>query len=85
MAEPPSGRGVIPGDQVHRAAQPVLVENVHRGGGGGNETDGTSGTSTQTLTVVPVIDNDDIVGFEVRCACGANVMVECIYDEGQRS
>ena len=89
MAETPSGRGVIPSDRVHRTAQPVLVENTYRSGSdvtdGPDAAGGTGGTSPQTLTVIPVMDNDDIVGFEVRCACGSNVMVGCLYDEGQRS
>lgn len=71
MAEPPANRGVIPGDSVRRADQSVLVDCSQ----------GAAEPTTHPITVVPVIDGDSIVGFEVRCSCGAFVIVECIYEE----
>jgi hypothetical protein len=70
MAEPPTPRGVISGKVVRRAEQSVLVDC-----GQG------SAAANHPITVVPVIDGNDIVGFEVRCSCGASVIVECIYEE----
>lgn len=70
MAEPPAHRGVIPGNVVRRADQPVLVDSSQ----------GAEATN-HPITVVPVLDGDSIVGFEVRCSCGACVIVECIYEE----
>ena len=71
MAEPPAHRGVIPGNVVHRADQPVLVDSSQ----------GEAQPTNHPITVVPVLDGDSIVGFEVRCSCGASVIVECIYEE----
>ena len=71
MAEPPARRGVIPGNVVHRADQPVLVDCSH----------GEQGPTRQPISVVPVVDGNTVVGFEVRCSCGASVIVECIYEE----
>lgn len=41
---------------------------------------GTSG-STQPLAIVPLLDGDHIAGFEVRCGCGAQAIVECVYEQ----
>ncbi|MHC4515816.1 MAG: hypothetical protein ACYTGW_09185 [Planctomycetota bacterium] len=71
MAEPPARRGVIPGNVVRRANQPVLVACSQ----------GEQGPTKHPISVVPVIDGDTVVGFEVRCSCGASVVVECIYEE----
>ncbi len=71
MVDPSTHRGVIPGDAVHRADQPVLVDCGH----GADESKGNP------ISVVPLIDGSTVVGFEVRCSCGAFVIVECIYGE----
>lgn len=71
MAEPPARRGVIPGNVVRRADQPVLVDCNQ----------GAAKSGSHPITVVPVIDGKDIAGFEVRCSCGASVIVECVYEE----
>ncbi len=70
-AEPPSNRGVISGKTVRRSDQPVLVDCGQS----------AAEAAAQPITVAPVIDGEDIVGFEVRCSCGASVIVECIYEE----
>ena len=71
MAEPPTHRGVISGKMVRRIDQPVLMDCSQ----------GTAEPTSHPITVVPVIEDDSIVGFEVRCSCGASVIVECIYEE----
>jgi len=71
MAEPPAHRGVIPGNVVRRADQPVLVDSSQ----------GATTPTSHPITVVPVIEEDSVVGFEVRCSCGASVIVECVYEE----
>lgn len=71
MAEAPEPRGIIPGHTVHRANHHVLVDSGQ----------GAAQAGTQPITVVPIIEANDIVGFEVRCSCGAFVIVECIYEE----
>ncbi len=71
MAEPPAPRGVIPGNAVRRADQPVLVDC----GQGAGESKG------HPISVIPLIDGSTIAGFEVRCSCGASVIVECVYEE----
>jgi hypothetical protein len=34
------------------------------------------------IAVVPLAEGDVVHGFEVRCQCGAGVIVECVYAEG---
>ena len=69
MSESEPVRGVIPAHAVKRVAQAVMVEC-----GGAGDAD--------ALAVVPLLEDQRIVGFEVRCACGRGVIVECVY-EGQ--
>jgi hypothetical protein len=68
MSEPEPVRGVIPAHAVKRVAQAVMVEC-----GGAAEAD--------ALAVVPLLDGQRIAGFEVRCACGRSVIVECVYED----
>ena len=71
MGDPSRARGVIPGNVVRRAAHPVLVDTNH----------GSDAPQGHPISVVPVLDGNTIVGFEVRCSCGASVIVECLYEE----
>ncbi len=71
MAEPSASRGVIPADAVRASAHPVLVGCGQSGEGPGQK----------PISVVPVLDGNTVAGFEVRCHCGASVIVECIYEE----
>ncbi len=61
--------GVIRRDAVRYVQQPALID-CH-----GGETD----HAASTIAVVPLLDGDRIAGFEVRCGCGASVVVECVY------
>lgn len=58
----------IPADQVVRIAQPALVAT------GADE-------GVETITVIPLVDGDAVAGLEVRCRCGAHVVVDCVYDD----
>jgi hypothetical protein len=58
---------VIRRDDVHFVAQPAMVD--------------CGATGAATLTVVPLMDGDRVAGLEVRCACGASTLIECVYDQ----
>ncbi len=62
-------RGVIPRQMVKRIEQPALLDC-------GQAQDGT-----QALSVVPLMSGDRVAGLEVRCRCGASVVVECVYED----
>ena len=68
-----AGRGVIPAKVVRRTAQPVLVDCSSQ----------SEGATQHPISVVPILEGDSIAGFEVRCSCGASVIVECVYEENQ--
>lgn len=70
MTEHTRAPRVIPARQVRQVDAPVLVEC-------------TSGPDRRndTITVIPLAEGGAIQGFEVRCQCGATVVVECVYDE----
>ena len=70
MTDANDKRRVIPAREVRREAAPVLVE-CHRRPDGGSD----------TIAVVPLTEGGDVRGFEVRCQCGAQVIVECLYAE----
>ena len=60
--------GVIRRDSVRLLKQPALVEC-------GTGTD----DQAQPIAVVPLLDGDRVVGFTVRCGCGASAVVECVF------
>ncbi len=64
----PQPRGVIRRDAVRLVAQPALVDCTTGGPGAGS------------ITVVPLVDGDRVAGLEIRCACGASAVVECVYE-----
>jgi len=70
MTEENYRRRVIPSRNVRKEDVPVLVE-CHA------NPDGRS----DTIAVVPLTSDSTIHGFEIRCQCGASVIVECIYQE----
>lgn len=70
MTDAVQKRRVIPAREVGQGTAPVLVESV-------TKPDGT----TDTMAVVPLTEGTDIRGFEVRCQCGAAVIVECVTEE----
>lgn len=37
--------------------------------------------ATTPMAVVPLMDGDQVAGFEVRCGCGASAVVECLYED----
>ena len=61
---------MIPARQVRQVDAPVLVECT-----------GNPDHPSETITVIPLAEGGAIQGFEVRCQCGASVVVECVYDE----
>ena len=67
MSEP-STPNVISGERVRRVTQPVIVNCGSR-------------DSETPMTVVPLVDGDVIAGLEVHCRCGADLLIECVYEE----
>lgn len=69
MADTESARGVIPAHKVKRVAQPALVDCTQQ------REDG------KALAVVPLMESGRVAGLEVRCRCGASIVIECVYDQ----
>lgn len=69
MSDVGGSRGVIRANRVRRMDRPALVDCQE-----GRE-------SAHTMTVVPIMDGDELAGIEVRCACGSSVWIECLYGE----
>ena len=68
MATQSDKSGVIRRDAVRMLKQPALVDC------------GTdNGQQTQPIAVVPLLDGERVVGFTVRCGCGASAVVECVF------
>lgn len=70
MTQGDSRQGVIPAGSVRRADQSVLVdtgEGVHR-------------HHEMAMSVIPLLEDDMVVGLEVRCSCGTAVVIECVYE-----
>jgi hypothetical protein len=63
---PRPSRGVIRRDAVRVVAQPAMVD--------------CSSSHASAITVVPLMDGDRVAGLEVRCGCGANALIECVYE-----
>jgi len=61
-------KGFLRRDSVRVLRQAALVECGHDA----NQV----GTS---ITVVPLLDDDRVMGFEIRCGCGSTAVVECVY------
>lgn len=68
MEDTGPARGVIPAHRVKRVSQPALVDCTQQ------REDG------KALTVVPLMESDRVAGLEVRCRCGASIVIECLYD-----
>jgi hypothetical protein len=68
MTKTASTRGLLRRDAVRLIAHPALVECSHDAGRPGG-----------SITVVPLLDAERVVGFEIRCACGSSAVVECVY------
>ena len=69
MEDTETARGVIPAHKVKRVAQPALVNCTQQ------REDG------KALTVVPLMESDRVAGLEVRCRCGASIVIECVYEQ----
>lgn len=65
-SQPP--QRVIRKDAVRRVDQPVLLDC------------GAAPDGKGPLVVVPLLDGDRVAGLEIRCACGAKAVIECIYE-----
>ncbi len=42
---------------------------------------GSADTGTHPITVIPLVSGNHVAGLEIRCRCGAHVVVDCVYDE----
>jgi|SoiMethySBSTD1v2_1073268.scaffolds.fasta_scaffold1000500_3 hypothetical protein len=71
MNEGDNARDVIPAHRVRRVSQPALIDCAE------------AGASGNALSVVPLMDGARVAGIEVRCRCGASVLVECVYDDAE--
>lgn len=67
--------GVIPAQRVRRLKQPAMIDC------GSHDENG----SPSRLTVLPLVDGDRVAGLEIRCSCGASVIVECEYESEEGS
>ena len=70
MSEANERKSIIPANAVDRVASSVLVDCG----------DALKGHA-DTMTLIPLMDGDRVEGFEVRCQCGAAVLVDCLYEE----
>ncbi len=57
----------IPAERVVHVQQPALVA-------------GGSQDGSESVTVIPIVEGQHIVGLEIRCRCGSHAVVDCIYD-----
>ena len=57
----------IPKDRVLDVARPALLSP----GGDGQP---------RSMTVIPLVDGEEVAALEIRCRCGAHVVVDCVYD-----
>ncbi|MCA8943092.1 MAG: hypothetical protein KDB80_11070 [Planctomycetes bacterium] len=57
----------IPAGRVVKVAQAAVVAS------------GT-GADTHPITVIPLVDGEELCGLEIRCRCGAQAVVDCVYD-----
>ncbi len=71
MAGSKSSSRVIRAAEINRVTQPILL----------NCTEDDGGTPAAPMAVIPITDGTVVSGFEVRCRCGASVVIECIYGE----
>ncbi len=62
---------IISADRVQRVTQPVVL----------NCSTPTPGRTDGPITVIPLVDGADVAGLEIRCSCGANVVIECVYED----
>ena len=73
--DPTPRKGVIPARTVRRLDQAVVVDSGARDSGASEKDAGH-----RSLTIIPLVDGDLIAGLDIRCACGASAVVECVYD-----
>jgi len=36
--------------------------------------------SENCMAIAPVMQEEEIVGLDIRCSCGSRVLVECVYE-----
>ncbi len=63
----PTEKGIIHRNSVRMVAQPAVVDCHGAQSKGG------------AISVVPLMEGDRVMGLEIRCSCGANTLVECVY------
>lgn len=71
MTPPRRDQRVIKASSVHRVDEPVLLDC---------DSAMADGRPT-SIAVVPIVEGDRVVGLDIRCKCGGNVIVECVYEE----
>ena len=67
--DPSTKNNVIRRDNVRLAAQPAMLDCGTV----------TEGKPSIPMAIVPLLEEDRVAGFEVRCGCGASAIVECVY------
>lgn len=68
-ATPPNvSRGVLRREAVRMVPQPAQVGCADH-----------SAPGSGAIAVVPLMDGDRIIGFQIRCGCGSTAVVECMY------
>ena len=57
----------IPAQRVVKVDQSVVVAS-------------SADTDAHPITVIPLVQGDHLEGLEIRCRCGAQAVVDCVYD-----
>ncbi|MBZ0152925.1 MAG: hypothetical protein K8J09_15485 [Planctomycetes bacterium] len=70
MTEMHPERGIIRREAVRMAPQATQIDCGASTG---------PGKASHPIAVVPLLQGDLVVGFEIRCGCGASAVVECVY------
>ena len=69
MSTSKGGVRILRSNEVRRVSQPIMLDPMS-----GAE----SGESC--MAIAPVLQEDEIVGIDIRCNCGSRVLVECVYE-----
>lgn len=70
MSAPKSGATILRPTEVRRISQPIILD----------PTSGSEG-SDNCMSVIPVMDGEDVAGMDIRCNCGSRMLIECVYEE----
>jgi len=70
MSAPKSGANILRPTEVRRISQPIILD----------PTSGSEGNDN-CMSIIPVMDGEEIAGMDIRCNCGSRMLIECVYDE----